>query len=206
MQITKTKEIDNRIFSLKCDDSLEAQGEFLLNLFQDTQESAGKLEDGMKIQVGWSILFVHEPVEGQVQILAPDYETNPFARTTDDLSATLSVQLAQNHILKVTGISGETSLFQDTLIASERALESERIYLERTESRGDGISGWYLGPTEGQVEQDELRKYYVFQLLKLRPSVLKMLALPKGYVAVLEGDDVEVILDGEDRQVWPVNS
>ncbi len=205
MLITKTKEIGSRVFSLKCDESLESQGEFLLDLFRDTQENAGFLEDGMKIQVGWSILFVHEPKAGQVQILAPDYSSNPFSRTTDDLSATLSVQLAQNQVLKLTGASGETSLFQDTLIASERALESERIYMERTEERHDGISGWYLGPVEGQVEQEELRKYYVFQLLTLRPGVLKMLALPKGYVAVLDGDEVEAVLDPSDVGVWPSN-
>ncbi|OWR29168.1 hypothetical protein CDO73_16020 [Saccharibacillus sp. O23] len=206
MLITKAKEIGGRVFSLKCEEALDKQGEFLLNLFRDTEERAGRLEDGMKIQVGWSILFVHEPENGRVEILAPDYASNPFARTTDDLSATLSVQLAQNHILKLTGADGETSLFQDTLIASERAFESERIYLERTEGRGDGISGWYLGPAEGQVEQEELRKYYVFQLLTLRPGVLKVLALPKGYVAVLQGDEIEAVLDAEDRRVWPVNS
>ncbi|NGZ74261.1 immunity protein Imm33 domain-containing protein [Saccharibacillus alkalitolerans] len=202
MLITKTKAIGSRTFSLKCDDSLETQGEFLLNLFRDTEEETGFLEDGMKIQVGWSILFVHELDSENAEILAPDYATNPFARTTDDLSATLTVQLAQNHVLKLTGAGGETTLFQDTLISSERALAADRVYLERTEHREEGRSGWYLGPVEGEVAQDELRLYYAFQLFNLRPGVLKVLALPKGYVAVLNGEDIEAVLDPSDRGVW----
>lgn len=202
MLITKTKEIGSRTFSLKCEESLELQGDFLLNLFETTEADAGFLEDGMKIQVGWSILFIHEKGEGQVQILAPDYATDPFSRTTDDLSATLSVQLAQNHVLKQSGTAGETCLFQDTLIASEKALNAERVYLERTDHRQDGRSGWYLGPAEGQVEQEELRLYYIFQLFNLRPGILKVLALPKGCVTVLDGDEVEAVLDAEDRNIW----
>ncbi|GGO04319.1 immunity protein Imm33 domain-containing protein [Saccharibacillus kuerlensis] len=203
VQITKTKMIGSRTFTVKCDESLEKQGEFLLNLFRDTEEKAGLLEDGMKIQVGWSILFVHELDRDNVEILAPDYTTNPFARTTDDLSATLSVQLAQNQVLKMTGATGETVLFQDTLVSSEQALAADRVYLERTDHREDGRSGWYLGPVEGQVEQEDLRLYYVFQLFNTHPGVLKMLLLPKGYVAVLNDGDVEAVLDPEDRNVWP---
>ncbi|MDO3409627.1 hypothetical protein QWJ34_07615 [Saccharibacillus sp. CPCC 101409] len=204
MQITKTKRIGSRDFFLKCDSALEAQGEFLLDLFERTEAEAGFLENGMKIQVGWSILFVHELDDAAVEILAPDYGTDPFSRTSDDLSETLSVQLSQNQVLKLTGASGETALFQDTLIASQRALEAGRVYLERTDHREDSRSGWYLGPAEGKPEQGELKLYYIFQLLELRPGVLKMLSLPKGYAAVLDGENVEAVLDGEDRNVWPV--
>ncbi|MCQ4085783.1 hypothetical protein [Saccharibacillus sp. JS10] len=202
MLVTKTKTIGSRLFSVTCEEILETQGEFLLNLFEDTEAKAGFLEDGMKIQVGWSILFVHEKEEGHVQILAPDYKSDPFSRTIDDLSVTLSVQLAQNNVLKGTGTTGEATLFQDTLIASEKALNADRVYLERTEHRQGGISGWYLGPAEGQVEQEELRRYYVFQLFNTRPEILQVLALPKGYIAVLDGEKVEAVLDPEDRNVW----
>lgn len=205
MRVTQSKKIGSRTFSLKCDELLERQGEFLLNLFANTEEKAGFLENGMKIQVGWSILFVHETDGENVEILAPDYASNPFERTTDDLTETLSVQLEQNDVVKLSAAEGEATLFQDTFISSEQALESERIYLERTEHRTDGSSGWYLGPAESeQVDQAELRRYYVFQLLTRRPGVLKALALPKGYVVVLNGEDVEAVLDTEDRNVWPV--
>ncbi|CAM3287117.1 MULTISPECIES: immunity protein Imm33 domain-containing protein [Saccharibacillus] len=204
MQIIRTRTIGSRVFSVKCDQALEAQGEFLLDLFADTEAKAGFLQDGMKIQVGWSILFVHEREDSNVTILAPDYASNPFERTTDDLTETLTVQLEQNYVLKLTGAQGEATLFQDTLISSEQALDAERVYLERTEHRSEGVSGWYLGPAQGgQVDAGELRRYYVFQLLSRRPGVLKTLALPKGYVAVLHGEDVEAVLDAEDRNVWP---
>ncbi|WP_216671576.1 immunity protein Imm33 domain-containing protein [Saccharibacillus qingshengii] len=207
MLVTLSQKIGSRTFSLQCEDALEVQGKFLLDLFRDTEEKAGFLEPGMKIQIGWSILFVHQQDESNVHILAPDYASDPFARTTDDLSATLSVQLAQNQVLKLAGAEGETALFQDTLIASERGLEAERIYLERTENREGGISGWYLGPAESEpVEQSELRRYYIYQLFNRRPGALKVLALPKGYVAVLDGEHLEALLDGDDRKVWPTEN
>ncbi len=40
------------------------------------------------------------------------------------------------------------------------------------------------------------------QLLKLRPSLLQALAIPRGYLVVFTGDEIEAILNEEDIDIW----
>ncbi|WP_420802087.1 immunity protein Imm33 domain-containing protein, partial [Tumebacillus flagellatus] len=83
-----------------------------------------------------------------MKLVAPNYETNPFTEVTDDLTLSLSVQLAQNHVLTKLSVDGETSLFQDKIIAAKGAIDLERVYLERSTHQTEGDSGWYLGPVD----------------------------------------------------------
>ena len=43
---------------------------------------------------------------------------------------------------------------------------------------------------------------HVFQLLRTRPALLRLLALPPGYLAVLDGDEVEAVVDPSNNDVW----
>ncbi|WP_309479522.1 immunity protein Imm33 domain-containing protein [Brevibacillus agri] len=201
----RTKQIGNRTFVVTCREFLEKQADFLLDLFADVENESGPLRNGAKIQVGWTILIINEREghEGQMEIVAPDYDTNPFTETNRDLSVSLYVQMAQNHCLQTLQLAGETALFQDKIVVAKGALEEEHVYLQRAEQAEAGDSGWYLGPVQGEVDSDGLESYYIFQLLKRRPSLLQALALPCGYIAVLKGDQIEAVLDEHDENVWP---
>ncbi|RNB51995.1 hypothetical protein AAFJ72_16600 [Brevibacillus gelatini] len=201
----RTKQISNKIFVVTCREFLAEQADFLLDLFADVEHENGPLRNGAKIQVGWTILIVKEREghEGQMEIVAPDYDTNPFTETNRDLSVSLYIQMAQNHCLQTLQLTGEAALFQDKIVVAKGALEEEHVYLQRAEQREAGDSGWYLGPVRGEVDSDGLESYYIFQLLKHRPSLLQALALPRGYIAVFRGDQIEAVLDEHDENVWP---
>jgi hypothetical protein len=62
-----------------------------------------------------------------------------------------------------------------------------------------GDSGWYIG--EVDQPQNELKAIYSYQLLPLRPALLKVLALPVGYVVVFENDRIEAILNEQNEQL-----
>jgi hypothetical protein len=42
----------------------------------------------------------------------------------------------------------------------------------------------------------------VYQLLKLRPSLLQALAIPRGYLVVFNGDEIEAVLNEEEIDIW----
>jgi hypothetical protein len=51
------------------------------------------------------------------------------------------------------------------------------------------------------IATDELEAYYAYQLIKVRPSIIQTLALPSGYMAVLNKDRVVAILDNNDIDI-----
>ncbi|WP_460271745.1 immunity protein Imm33 domain-containing protein, partial [Clostridium sp. CTA-19] len=59
----------------------------------------------------------------------------------------------------------------------------------------------YIGPVDETIATDELEAYYAYQLLKIRPSIIKTLALPSGYMAILEKDELKTVLDENDIDV-----
>ena len=58
-------------------------------------------------------------------------------------------------------------------------------------------------PVDETEETDgELEAYYAYQLLKIRPSIIQVLALPYEYLVVFEKDKIKAILDDNDVDVW----
>jgi hypothetical protein len=198
--IQRTRAIGDRTFTVKCEEHFLASADWLLKLFEEIEDSRG-IHDGMRIQAGWSILTAVES-NGAVEVLAPDYNGDPFTDTTDNLSVYFSVQLAQNEVLKQLSLEGEASLFQDKIIAAKGVFDREMVYLERSQDVSEGDSGWYIGPVEQLEEQPELEAFYMYELLKLRPSLLKALAIPKGYLVVFNGVDIEAVLDENNHKIW----
>ncbi|MFF2484314.1 hypothetical protein [Paenibacillus sp. NPDC058071] len=199
--IQSTKVINGRKFVANCVEYLSPQAEWLLELFKQIEADRGQIIPGMKIQIGWTIYTVIDR-NGVLEIAAPDYKTNPFSDVSEDLSVSLSVQLAQNHIVNKLNIDGEAALFQDKIIVAKGAFNLEKVYLERSKNYTNGDSGWYLGPIEKSNEHAELEAYYIYELLTLRPSLLKALAIPRGYIVVFEKDEIEAVLDENDNSVW----
>lgn len=198
--IQTTRVIGDRTFVITSEEFLVSQAEWLLELIEGIERNR-RIDDGMKIQVGWAILSVREQ-NGVVKIVAPDFDTNPFTETAEDLSVFLSVQLSQNHVLRKLSMEGEASLFQDKIVVAKGAMDVDRIYLERSMDQSEGDSGWYLGTVDGDYESPEIEAYYIFQLLKIRPSILKALAVPRGYLVVFDKENIEAIVDENDRNIW----
>lgn len=199
--IKRTKLIGNRLFCASCEEQLSLQADWLLDLLQRLENEKGSLKDGSKIQVGWTILTIRQS-ENEAIVLAPDYNKNPFVDTTEDLTLSLFVQLKQNYCLNRMKLDGEPALFQDKFVAAAGALQTEHVYLERSNQRVAGDSGWYLGRVEGSEQDQSLEAYYVFQLLKLRPSLLQALAIPRGHLVVFNGNEIEAVLDDKDMDLW----
>ena len=79
--------------------------------------------------------------------------------------------------------------------------EQTRIYLERTDTGNKSDSGWFIGTVGENIT--EYQALPLEQLLDLRPDLKDILSLPPGYLVVINGEDVEAILNPQDTLVTP---
>jgi hypothetical protein len=94
------------------------------------------------------------------------------------------------------------------IVIQKGAWESTRIYLERIkmeESAVAGDSGWFIGsgddPT-GAPTGVEVLSVSVAQLTEVRPDLREVLALPAGYLVVIDMGGVTAVLDEKGQEVW----
>ncbi|MBC2379093.1 hypothetical protein HBP49_12910 [Listeria welshimeri] len=171
------------------------------NLFMILERvGSDKLVDGFSFQVGWSIYNIHEKENGNFVITTPDYSKNPFEDVTEDLTLALWVQLEQGHFLRKLNIEGLTIKFSDKIILTKGVLELENIYLQRTGEVEQDDSGWYIGPIE-DTNTTELYALYAYQLLKLKPEIIQVLALPNDYMVIFDGKEVKAVLNENDEDI-----
>ncbi len=196
--ISIERNIGVKLFRVNSEEYLREQAEALLEIIGNIESS--KLKDKFKVQVGWSIFTIVEGSEG-FNVVAPDYSRNPFSESTDDLTISLWIQLEQGTLLNKLKLEGEMISFQDKIVCTKGVLSLDNIYLERSKEHEKGDSGWYIGPVDESIATDELEAYYAYQLLKIRPSIIKTLALPSGYMAVLDKDELKAVLDENDMDV-----
>jgi hypothetical protein len=96
------------------------------------------------------------------------------------------------------------SPFKTKSYLKQGVLSLQRLYLERTPSPPKGDSGWYIGPVEAgatQPKAEELEAMYVYQLLASCPEILTALVLPPGYLVVMNGREMEAVLDANNSDV-----
>jgi len=91
----------------------------------------------------------------------------------------------------------------DKIVVAKTDRHQRRIYLERTTPGSDGDSGWYIGMAdiEETLGCEGIRSV---DLLKIYPGLNEILALPRGYLVVLDGAALEAVVDPQDNVVWPV--
>ena len=196
--ISIKRNINGKVFKVNSEEYLREQAETLIEIIGNIE--ASKLKDKFKVQVGLSIFTIRQCSEG-FRILAPDYSTNPFSESTDDLTIPLWIQLEQGTFLNKLKLDGEMISFKDKIVCAKGALSIDKIYLERSKEHEKGDSGWYIGLVDESIATDELEAYYAYQLLNIRPSIIKMLALPSGYMAVIEKNEVKAIIDENDTDI-----
>lgn len=178
---------------------LEPQIEILFAKLE--QVDRNKLIHGFSLQVGWSVYYLHERETGNFILTSPDYSRNPFEDTTKDLTLALWVQLDQGHFLRKLNVDGLSIKFSDKIILSKGVLELEKIYLQRNGDIEVGDSGWYIGPVEDD-NTIELYALYAYQLLKIKPEIIQVLALPNDYMVVLENNEIKAVLNENDVDVF----
>lgn len=202
MAESKQATIGTTVVTVRCDELLAPQAEWLLSLLGRLFDQGVAIAAGRRFEFGWSMLIFKRDSDGGLVVCEPDFSTNPFLDVRDDLSCTLGIQEAQNAIARRLRLSITPASFQDKVVISKGSLSSQRIYLERNADTPKGDSGWYIGPCDRGEKELVLEALYVYELLHRRPEVMQFLGLPPGYMVVLDGTEIEAVLDAENKNIW----
>ena len=183
--IELSKEISGKKVLIKCEEFLKDQGNWLLSVFE--KEVADKICDDLKIQVGFTMFI--------------------FKDTTENISISLILQFQLNETVKKLDVSYEDIAFDDELLLLSKARNADNIYLERSKNYGKGQSGWYIGAVNmteeiPKPEKGNVESIAVCDILKFRPDLLKLLALPKGYIITIIHNEIVEIMDGDSKIVY----
>src|SRR5699024_1918299 len=192
------KTLMDKLIIMTAEKELEPQMESLFMIIENV--NSDEIIDGLSFQVGWSIYYLKEMEDRQFTVLSPDYSNDPFEGVTEDLTLALWTQLEQVHFLRKLNIEGLSIKFSDIIILSKGVLELENIYLQRTGNVEQEDSGWFIGAVE-EDDNTELYAMYSYQLLKIRPELIQVLALPNDYMVILEGKEIKAVLNENDQDV-----
>lgn len=192
--------IGDRTLVVQAADALAPQAEWLLGVLASALDGAGP-RDGTTVEIGWSLLTLKER-GGELLVCEPDYAGDPFRDLSEDVSRTLAVLARQSDVLKRVGAQMTPARFDERVVVAEGALGARRIYLHRRERTTPDDTGWYVGHVERQDGEPILRSLRVYEVLRERPELGRVLALPADYVVVFDGDEIAGIQNEREQEVW----
>lgn len=163
--------------------------------------------DGYTVWMGWGPLALAATDDGYV-VTSPDYTADPNVDVTNDLSSSMWVLFGQSLVVREAKVEPVDAAFNQDLIASNDWHESRMLTLSRIEPK-DQDSGWFIQPfpprTEGGWEPHELERIQLWSAVQRREAVARVLALPPGVSAVIDGDGVRTVFRDADQVVLAAN-
>jgi hypothetical protein len=121
-------------------------------------------------------------------VCEPDFSGNALKNVVPEVDRTLRIIRAQAAICNLAGAIGPETYFDQTILVAKAHIKAPHIYLDRREANNANVSGWYLGPVgaSSAPTENDLELLYTFQLVSLRPALLKTLCLPVNYLVVFD--------------------
>jgi hypothetical protein len=188
-----------------CGQDLEEQARGLLAKIDELNEIGPAIQDRTTIMFGWSLLTLRGGAD-ELVICEPDFDGDPIHDYLPQVEHTLRILIQQIALLNLIGAEGVEARYMDKVVIAKGCLGTERIYLERTATDAFGESGWFIGEVEGKETKytvEELEAIYVYQIFQVRRALMKVMALPPGYMVVFRGDNIEAIFDADGSSIWP---
>lgn len=184
-----------------CKRDFAAQASSLFKTLAALEKRKPQLKDGYVLRFGWSDLTLRQ--EGfELLITEPDYLGDPYTDYLPQVTVTLEVLTAQVALLQKLGVAANDVYFRQRVIIAKGCLQKPSIYLERSEAEGQEDSGWFIGETEGDTNEDALAAIPVFTVYQERKELMPLLALPAHYLAVVKSGRIEAILNPENEVVF----
>jgi hypothetical protein len=192
-----TREVGGRTLVARCEPALAPEAASLLEEVASRAPTGRGLAEGATFEVGWCVLRLLA-VEGGLVLCEPDFEHGGHV---SHVQHTLAVLRAQGLVLRRLRVAGQAPRHDAKVAVVRGSLAEPRLHLERRPP-GPGDAGWSIGPADEPEEAADLETLSVGDLVERRFGALQLLALPPGYMAVLDGDRVEAVFDPEDEDVW----
>lgn len=191
---------DNKII-INCEEGLKAQVDIL---FKILEEVADKIQHDFSVQVGWSVYFLHKVAKQTFVLKTFDFDKPfPALSLTEDLTKPIWVQMKQASLMYRLGLPGQNTRCSDRVTISRGVLDSDQdIYFQRTISLDPEDSGWFIGYVTEPEGRPIYESVYAFEILKKRPELVEILALPYNYLAVVKAQKLSSIVNQANEVIY----
>jgi hypothetical protein len=180
---------------LDCDRRFEEAGYSVLRKLAELDRQGPALDDGSRVQFGWSVLTLCSEGAG-LRAYEPDYFGDALRALSPTVDTTLEVMTEQVGMLHRESVQGLDARFDHYVLAWQGALDAAEIFLRRRKPERPDDTGWFVGDL-ARLEEGPgqgLEALYVFEVLKRRRDVMKVLALPPGFAIVMCGSEISSIM------------
>lgn len=153
--------------------------------------------DGLEVETGWCVLRLVADESGFV-VQAPRFDDDPHTQRTTDLTVPLSIQAAWERVGRATDSARRPVRFDEAFRGVVGWERHSMLTMTRAEPIDDRDSGWLVEPHESApgswdvAQQERLEAWMVHQL---RPAVVHAAALPAGLGALIQDDDIRLVVD-----------
>jgi len=169
--VIRSLNIGGQTVVVNCEDGLQKQAEWLLDVLVRMHGSGHLIEEGERVQIGGSFLSFRRQSSGDLAVCEPDFEKNPFQEETTDVSCTLRVLASQFELAHRVAVVPVVTTFQDKIVMDQGCLQFDDLYMHRGEPNAEANdSGWFIGRQGVRKSPPELEAIYAFQLLLQRQS------------------------------------
>lgn len=197
------RDIQQQHIFAECRADNARRAENVMDVFSSLGASGTPIGAGTQVRFGWSA-FRLVPDGDALRVCEPDFGAWPEQRWNADIDITLDVLALQAGLLHRLHVVGEDAHYDQVVLASPGAQQQPDVFLRRATKSTPEDSGWLLAPLndpEALSRANELDAIPVGRLAAQRRSLLQVLALPPGYVALFHGDRLERIFDSVGRTV-----
>lgn len=198
--------IGNRRVYAECADAHSRMAANVLDVFERLHAAAPPLADGTRVRFGWSLLRLEGDGGGGLRVTEPDFVRWPERRWSTNIDTTLSVQAGQVGLLRRLDVDGVDAYFDQAIILARGALARPDIFMRRTPSASPEDSGWMLATLddpEALARDENVEGVLIAGLVSRRPTLLRALALPPGFVALFSGEELVKVFDASGRVLFP---
>lgn len=178
----------------------------LFQILKKASEQHDIFDPNFALGFGFSYFFLVKREGNDFYELATvNYRKNPFNERTTDLTIALIIHNMQSEMISTAKAQPKNTFFRQSMIVLRQAVKADDIYLTRTTPADDTDSGWYLGLTNDEHEDDhqaeDFLKVPVCELIKMRPVAMRALAMPVGTLVTISKNDITAVVDENDNPI-----
>ncbi|MGN0536911.1 MAG: hypothetical protein ACI4M3_02910 [Acutalibacteraceae bacterium] len=178
----------------------------LFQILKKASEQHDIFDPNFALGFGFSYFFLVKRKENDFyEVATVNYRKNPFNERTTDLTIALIIHNMQSEMIATAKVQPLNTFFRQSMIVLRQAAKADEIYLTRTTPTDDSDSGWYLGLTNDEHEDDhqaeDFLKLPVCELIKMRPVAMRALAMPVGTLVTISKNDITAVVDENDNPI-----
>jgi hypothetical protein len=173
---------------MHCDAGVVPEAKTFMATLVERMRHGLALRDGMVWPLGWSHFILRKNGDDYIAN-EPNYATNPVFALRQDCTTTLAVHREMVAFAALNGASPMFAKFPDRIVVRQGWAHQTALTAERTDNSVE--SGWRIDFPNATSETGVIK---VYDLLGVRPSLLRVLALPRGSTVTVNHDDAVATL------------